>query len=107
LLGAVRQRLPDRRECEGFDIEALGLPFHVTVSRFPDGRLAEVFITNHKAGSMAGVLASDSAVLASLHLQHGVSVDLIRRALMRDPQGNASSPLGRALDRLAEEEGTQ
>jgi hypothetical protein len=97
---AVRERLPDRRGCEGFDVEALGLKFHATVGRFADGRLAEVFLTNHKAGSMAGVLASDSAVLCSLLLQHGVSVDLIRHALMRDPQGNASSPLGRVLDRL-------
>jgi hypothetical protein len=100
---AARERLADRRECEGFDLEALGLRFHATIGRYGDGRLAEVFLTNHKAGSMAGVLASDSAVLCSLLLQHGVSVDLIRRALMRDPRGNASSPLGRVLDQLAQE----
>jgi phage protein D len=51
---------------------------------------------------MAGILASDSAVLCSLALQHGVPVDVIRRALMRDPRGNASSPLGVVLDQLAE-----
>jgi hypothetical protein len=102
-MGAARERLPDRRACEGFDLEALGLRFHATVGRFPDGRLAEVFITNHKAGSMAGILASDSAVLCSIALQYGAPLDVIRKALMRDPRGNASSPLGVALDRLAEE----
>jgi len=80
---AVRERLPDRRECEGFDVEALGLRFHTTIGRYDDGRLAEIFITNHKAGSMAGILASDSAVLCSIALQHGVPVDVIRKALMR------------------------
>ena len=93
----VRERLPDRRGCEGFDLEALGLRFHATVGRFDDGRLAEVFITNHKAGSMAGILASDSAVLCSLALQHGVPVDVIRRALMRDPHDeNPSQVLNQA-----------
>jgi len=102
---AARERLPDRRACEGFDLEALGLRFHATVGRFPDGRLAEVFITNHKAGSMAGILTSDSAVLCSIALQYGAPLDVIRKALMRDPHGTATSPLGRALDRIAREEG--
>jgi hypothetical protein len=65
----VRERLPQRRECEGFDVEALRLRFHATVGRYDDGRVAEVFITNHKAGSMAGILTSDSAVLCSIALQ--------------------------------------
>jgi hypothetical protein len=100
---AARERLPTRRECEGFDVEALGLRFRATYGRFDDGRLAEVFLTNHKAGSMAGILASDSAVLCSIALQYGAPLDVIRRALMRDGRGNASGPLGVVLDRLAEE----
>ncbi len=102
----LRERLPDRRGCEGFDVEALGLRFHATVGRFADGRVSEVFITNHKAGSMAGILASDSAVLCSLALQYGVPLDVIRKALMRDARGNASGPLGVVLDQLAEEAAT-
>jgi hypothetical protein len=50
-------------------------------------------------------MASDSAVLCSLLLQHGVSLDVIRRALMRDPRGRAVGPLGVVLDQLAAEEG--
>jgi hypothetical protein len=99
----VRERLPNRRECTGFDIEALGLCFHATVGHFDDGRLAEIFLVNHKAGSMAGILASDSADLCSIALQHGVPIDLIRKALMRDARGLPSGPLGTVLDLLAEE----
>jgi hypothetical protein len=102
---AARERLPDRRECEGLDIEALGLRFHATIGRFDDGRLAEVFLTNHKAGSMAGILASDSAVLCSIALQYGAPIDVIRKALMRDGRGEASGPLGVVLDLLQAESG--
>jgi hypothetical protein len=54
---------------------------------------------------MAGINAQDAAVLASLALQHGVALGLIRRALMRDAQGRASGPLGAALDRIADDGG--
>lgn len=98
---ASRRRLPDRRASETFDLQAQGLTFTATVSRFCDGSLAEIFLQNHKAGSMAGINAQDAAVLASLALQHGVPLDIIRRALMRDARGRASGPLGAALDLIA------
>jgi hypothetical protein len=43
-----------------------------------------------KAGSMAGILASDSAVLCSIALQYGASLEVIRRALVCDPQERSS-----------------
>lgn len=102
---SIRHRLPNRRASETFDLEAQGLKFTCTVSRFPDGSLAEIFLQNHKAGSMAGINAQDAAVVCSLALQHGVPLDVIRRALMRDGSGRASGPLATALDLLAEREG--
>ena len=103
----TRARLPNRRQSETFDLTAQGLKFTATVSRFPDGSLAEIFLQNHKCGSMAGINAQDAAVVCSLALQHGVSLDIIRRALMRDARGRASGPLATALDLLAEREGQQ
>jgi hypothetical protein len=100
---STRNRLPNRRASETFDLEAQGLKFTATISRFADGSIAEIFLQNHKAGSMAGINAQDAAVLASLALQHGVALGLIRRALMRDAEGRASGPLGAALDRIADE----
>lgn len=104
---AARERLPNRRFAETLDLQVGGLRYTATLGFYPSGKLGEIFLTNHKAGSQAGVLASDSAVLCSLLLQHGVPLGVIRRALMRDPQGNASSPLGRVLEQLAAEEAMQ
>jgi hypothetical protein len=102
-MAAARERLPDRRPAETFDIEAGGLRYRATIGRYPDGRIGEIFLTNHKAGSQAGILASDAAVAASLALQYGTPLDVIRKALMRDVRGNALVPLGAALDMLIEE----
>jgi hypothetical protein len=101
----MRTRLPNRRACETFHFQCNGLHYTATIGRFIDGRLAEVFLSNAKAGSHSDSAAKDSAVVASIALQHGVPVDVIRRALMRDSYGRASSPLGAALDLLAEGEG--
>ena len=43
--------------------------------------------------------------IASIALQHVVPVDVIRKALLRDSQRKASSPLGAALDAVAEQKG--
>jgi hypothetical protein len=101
--GAERERLPNRRAAETFDVEALGLQFRASVGRYPDGRIGEIFLSNHKVNSMAGVMAGDSAVLCSLLLQHGIPIETLRHALMRDGRGNPSGPLGVVLDQLAEE----
>ena len=102
-MATVRERLPNRRPAETFEFEAGGLRYRATVGRYPDGCIGEIFLTNHKAGSQAGILASDAAVAASLALQYGTPLDVIRKALMRDVRGNASGPLGAALDMLIEE----
>jgi hypothetical protein len=58
---AVRVRLPNRRACETFDVSAGSLKYRVTVGRFADGRVAELFISNGKVGSDADTAAKDSA----------------------------------------------
>ena len=55
--------------------------------RLPNRRAAETFDFEH-AGPV----------------QHGADPEAIRRALCRDASGNASGPLGRALDLIAERE---
>ena len=44
----MRERLPDRREAELVDFAHNGHCWTATVSRFPDGRVAEVFIDGPK-----------------------------------------------------------
>jgi ribonucleoside-diphosphate reductase alpha chain len=94
----ARERLPDRRTSETFAFQCGTMNYVATISRFDDGRLAEIFLTNHKIGSDADAAARDSAVVCSIALQHGTSVETIRHALLRDGHGVASSPLGVALD---------
>jgi hypothetical protein len=96
-----RQRLPNRRFSESFNIEVSGRKYTCTVSRFSDGRLGEIFLSNNKAGSDSDTAAKDSAVVCSIALQFGVPVETIRRALMRDSQGRPNGPLGAALDLIA------
>src|SRR5437588_8753871 len=101
----ARERLPNRRASTVFDFECAGLRYTATVSRFRDGRFAEVFVQNHKPGSQSDSNARDAAVAASLALQYGCPLDVLRRALLRDSQGRPSMPLGAAIDAIAEQEG--
>jgi hypothetical protein len=101
----TRQRLPNRRFSTTFNFQCGPHVYTATISYFPGtNRLAEIFIGNGRAGSDVDAAAKDSAVVASIALQHGVSVDTIRKALLRDARDNASSPLGVALDLIAERE---
>jgi hypothetical protein len=96
-----RERLPNRRLGETFELEVTGLLYICTVGRFPDGRVGEIFLNNHKSNSAADTNARDSAIVFSIAVQHGADVETIRKALCRDSHGRASGPLGAALDRLA------
>lgn len=48
-----RQRLPNRRASETFALECAGLNYVATVSRFTNGRVAEISLINQKSGSAA------------------------------------------------------
>jgi hypothetical protein len=100
---AARNRLPNRRASETFELDVAGLHYTATVSRFDDGRIGEVFLNNHKSNSSADVAARDSAIVFSIAVQYGADIETIRWALCRDSQGRASGPLGVVLDRLAEQ----
>src|SRR5262245_29801445 len=97
-----RERLPNRRSTETFNLNAGGLNFTCSFSRFADGRVGEVFINNHKTGSCADVNAADAAIAVSFALQHAADLQAIARALCRDARDNASGPLGAALDAITE-----
>jgi hypothetical protein len=98
---SVRQRLPKRRASFSFDIEVAGLHYKVTASCFPSsGKLAELFVSNHKAGNASDVAARDAGILVSLCLQHGCPVETIARALSRNTDGSASGVIGAVLDKV-------
>jgi hypothetical protein len=99
----TRERLDNRRTSVVFDFEAMGMRT-ASASRYSDGRLGELFLDIHKAGSAIGTLVRDAAIILSFALQHGADVEAIRRALCRDSQGRPLGPIGVALDKLASEE---
>src|ERR1700677_2623248 len=70
----TRARLPNRRAAELIDFEHQGRRWTATISRFPDGRVAEVFLSASKVSALAE-MAAELAIVASLALQSGVLIE--------------------------------
>ncbi|UPT91426.1 hypothetical protein HAP41_0000022365 [Bradyrhizobium barranii subsp. apii] len=97
-----RRRLLNRRPSETFGFRWRDMNYTATTSRFPDGRLAEIFLSGGKINTDSDAIARDGGVIASIALQYGAEVATVRGALLRDGRGAAASPLGAALDQIAE-----
>jgi ribonucleoside-diphosphate reductase alpha chain len=76
----TREYLPNRRGSEVFEFEHASFRWTATISRFSDGRLAEIFLDHSRPNSQIAEFANDAAVLASLLLQHGVTAAAIRHS---------------------------
>jgi hypothetical protein len=98
---AARERLANRRGHELLDFEHGGIAYTAGIGRFDDGSVSEIFLNTRKHGTAVDTNARDAAVAASLLLQYGCPVEVLRRALTRNGDGSASGPLARALDLLA------
>ena len=95
-----RQRLPNRRSAETLAFERDNLKFQMTIGLYPDGRPGELFLNAEHANSLLDAMAHDAAILASLALQHGCTLETIARALKRDARWVAASPIGAAVDQI-------
>jgi hypothetical protein len=100
-----RQRLPNRRRCESFEFRHAGLDFTLAAGFYPDGRVAEIFLSSHKPGSPIEAIARDAAVTVSIALQFGADLETIRAALTRDHDGGPATLLGAAFDALLDGRG--
>ena len=64
-----------------------------------DGAVAEIFISPAKgAGSGIEAVARDAAIIASIALQHGSTIEELASSLTRDSRGEAATVAGRAID---------
>jgi len=95
LVGAVRERLPRRRNSSTFSFRVADCEGYVTVGEYEDGRPGEVFMKVSKQGStLAGIMDAFS-ISTSLGLQHGVPLSTYVRkyANMRfEPAGITDDP---------------
>lgn len=96
----MREELPKRREIETFRFEHKNIKHYVSFSRFPDGRIAEVFLDAGKVGSDAQLYARDAAVVLSIALQFGADIKTLHQAVTRDDVGAPAGPLGILIDML-------
>ena len=97
----MRQILPQRRRAETFAIVCRNQPVAITAGFYDDGALGEVFIDTGKTGADLAHVARDAAVVISLALQHGVSIEAIRQAVTRCNDGSPASILGAVVDCLS------
>jgi hypothetical protein len=89
--------------CVGGDIIALVQHldgYRVTTGYFPSGGLAEVFVSNHKAGNASDLAAGDAGILVSLLLQYGCPVEVFAKTLSRNSFGSASGVAFAVVDRI-------
>jgi hypothetical protein len=96
----ARDYMPNKRVSETSTFERDGSNYQMTVGFYPDGRPGEIFLNADRSNSLLDVLASDAAIAISLALQHGCPLETIRHALKRNSSGEASNPIGEALDRI-------
>jgi len=96
----MRETLPQRRACETFSWRHGNQFYDVTIGRYGDGRIGEVFIHGPKAGSDLEAVCRDAAVLLSIALQHGVPLDTMRHAITREQNDAPSTIIGSVIDKL-------
>jgi len=93
-----RFRLENRREHHVLEFQFRGATYRAGYCFFANGALAEIFLSAGKPNSELEIGAHDSAILASLCLQHGVPLTTIRHALLATEGGEPAGALARAID---------
>lgn len=97
----MRAELPMRRECETFEVSFdVQQPFIVTVGRYPNGKIGEVFVRAHKRDQLFDHMAKDMAVLISKLLQYGETLEDLSESMTRDAEGRPQALAGAVIDAI-------
>lgn len=75
--------------------------YTISIGRFPDGRIAEVFVSSSRSSSELAAVVRDASVILSIAFQFGAPVEILRRGVTRNSAGAAASIIGEVLDILA------
>lgn len=83
----ARTRLPNRRRGDLVSFEHEGVRYTAQLGYYPNGLAAEVFLDAGKEGSAVNTMAREAAVLASIALQFGTPLKMLRDALPKLADG--------------------
>ena len=92
-----RAVLPNRRQGEAFQFEIDGVAYRAMTTNFPDGRMAEMFLSGGKPGSSSDITARDGSIILSIALQCGTPLQTIYDAMSRLKNGEPAGPFGVAI----------
>lgn len=95
-----REAPHNRRSAETFGFHYEKIDYTVTVGRYEDGRISEIFVNGGKLDSATDVMIRDSAIAASLALQYGCPAQALAGALTRFTDDTPAGPLGVLLQML-------
>lgn len=98
-----RTILPNRRQNLSVNFDHGRASFHGTASHDGADKIMEIFLSGGKPGSELEAATRDCAVIASLAIQFGAPLDVIRKALTRLDDGSAAGPMGAFLDLIQKE----
>lgn len=105
-----RRELPRRRFLETHSFEFFDgvrtYDYKVGIGRVDD-EVGEIFLNVGKDGALIGTMSHDCAVLVSLLIQYGCPRDVIRGAVLRNPDNTAAGPVGAVLDMIEQLEETR
>lgn len=90
LKGAVRRRLPRRRNSHTYHFELADLEGYFTVGEYTDGTPGEVFISVSRQGSTLAGLMDSFAISMSHGLQYGVPL----KSYVKTLRGTSFAPFG-------------
>ena len=100
----TRTALPQRRYSQTFDFVFplfTDKAYALTIGCYETGKVGEVFLTAHKhAGSQAALAARDAAILISMGLQHGASLETLAHAMTHNAAGEPEGIAGIVLTLL-------
>lgn len=104
----TRVELPLRRFSLNFTVAFQGEKYDVSTSFYPGGQIGDTFIDRKKdkvaakLGMQLDAACRDSAILLSLALQHGCSIERLKHSVTRDEDGlTPSSLLGQIIDTIS------
>lgn len=81
--------MPGRRRSENTQLRFAGMDVEVQVGYYEDGRIGEVFMSTRKHGTTLDILLRDTALLISIALQYGSTLEELSKSAIRKEDGAA------------------